>query len=147
MLQILGREKKLQLYQWEPWAVGDAGADRSGQGTGVGEHHVQLQCWGHPRWWNGRIKSGTKLTPDQNIRQKLNQGRKLSGLITLSINSTWLALLKPDEEMGMTRMLKSFFYYLFSKFSIGLRGGGVTLSKMSLNAGVGNSLEASEIWV
>jgi len=62
------------------------------------------------------LKEGADLTPDQNIRQKINQGRKLSGLITQSINSTWLALLKPDEETGMTGMLKSFFYDLFSKF-------------------------------
>lgn len=34
------------------------------------------------------LKEGAELTPDQNIRQKINQGRKLSGLITVSINST-----------------------------------------------------------
>lgn len=133
------------------------------------------RCWGWHEWagdWSGQsppradamhrlgykltrrpppddkmagLKEGADLIPDQNIRQKINQGRKLSRLITLSINSTWLALLKPDEELGMTGMWKSFFYDLFSEFWVGPRGGGVTPSKMSLYVGVSDSSEASHL--
>lgn len=72
-------------------------------------------------------------------RHKVNQGRKLSRLITLSINSTWLVVLKPDEEMGMAGMLNSFvmIYLASSDWAEGERLPNLWC------VGGGDSLEAS----
>lgn len=55
-----------------------------------------------------KVGESKGTTQRKKSRHKIYQGRKLSRLITLSINSTWLVVLKPDEEMGMAGMLNSF---------------------------------------
>lgn len=73
-------------------------------------------------------------------RHKIYQGRKLSRLITLSINSTWLVVLKPDEEMGMAGMLNSFVMIYLARSDW---AEGEWLSNLSLCVGGGDSSKAS----